>query len=142
MIAAMIAVNVVYSSFIEYVDLEILTPPDLEDQKELLGTGFNRILNIGVIVLWGPFSEELFFRGFLLAGLIPVIGVVRGMIVSSAIFAAAHILISTFVPIFFLGVLLSWLFIHTKSVWPPFIAHAIWNLLVTLSSIYLIDQDG
>jgi membrane protease YdiL (CAAX protease family) len=81
-----------------------------------------------VVVVWGPFAEEVFFRGFLLAALLPALGPTRAAAVSSAIFAGAHLTLSTMMPIFVTGMLLSWLYLRSRSIWPPFMAHAVQNL--------------
>jgi uncharacterized protein len=55
----------------------------------------------GVII--APFVEESFFRGFLFAGFRQRYGYQKAAILSSAIFAAAHLQISVLVPTFLLG---------------------------------------
>ena len=38
-------------------------------------------------------------------------------------------------PIFFAGLLLSWLYLKTGSIWPSFVAHALQNL-IAVSMVY------
>ena len=118
----------VYSTIVVAVGGSSFLPPPLPEG--VLGDGLSRILSILVIVLWGPFVEEVFFRGFLLATLVVPLGAVRGALLSSAIFAAAHILVGAMIPIFITGLLLSWLYLRTRSIWPPFLMHAAQNLIV------------
>ena len=113
--------------------IDFLVPQPIPEG--LLGQGLSRAMNMLVITVWGPFTEELFFRGFLLAALIPPLGGVRAAIVSSAVFAAGHLMISTAVPIFVTGMLLSWLYIRSRSIWPSVTAHAAQNLVVVLSAM-------
>lgn len=136
-VIVMFLVSAIYGIVVQSLEIDILTQPSLEDQGDILGTGINLYLNGLVAVIWGPFTEELFFRGFLLAGLLVVLDKSKAVIVSALVFASAHVLLSTLVPIFLLGVILAWLFVRTRSVWPPFVAHSVWNLIVTLGALYI-----
>lgn len=136
----MISATVVYSLMVRASGIDILTPPSLEERGVILGEGLRQIANIGVIVLWGPFAEEILFRGFILAGLISWLGEVRAAVISAALFAAAHIEISSMIPIFILGIILAWLYLRTRSLWPPIIAHSLWNILVVF--ITLLIESG
>jgi membrane protease YdiL (CAAX protease family) len=117
----------IYSATVIAMGVELLEPTPLPEG--VLGHGFERLLNTLIIVLWGPFTEEVFFRGFLLAALIPAFGAIRAVVISSLIFAAAHMMLSTMLPLFVTGLLLSWLYVKTRSIWPPLTAHAAQNLL-------------
>ena len=117
----------IYSVTVTGIGVEILEPTPIPE--DVLGHGFSRLLNTLIIVLWAPFTEEVFFRGFLLAALIPAFGAVRAVVISSLIFAAAHMMLSTMIPLFVTGLLLSWLYVKTRSIWPPLTAHAAQNLL-------------
>ena len=118
----------VYSAIVVAVGGSSFLPPPLPEG--VLGDGLSRLLSILVVVLWGPFVEEVFFRGFLLAALAGPLGAMRAAVLSSAIFAAAHILVGAMIPILITGLLLSWLYLRTRSIWPPFMMHAAQNLIV------------
>ena len=117
-----------YALIVRALDLEFLEPPGVPE--DLLGEGFSRMLNTLVIAFWAPFAEEVFFRGFLLGALVWRVGPMRAALISSAIFAAAHVSIGTMIPIFVIGMLLSWLYLKTRSLWPPLTAHMAQNLIV------------
>ncbi|MCH7746391.1 MAG: CPBP family intramembrane metalloprotease [Chloroflexi bacterium] len=117
----------IYVTIVDALGADSLLPPPIPD--EVLGDGFQRLVSTLVIGLWVPFTEEVFFRGFVLAGLIVPLGATRAAVVSSIIFAAAHLTLGTLVPIFVTGMLLAWLYLRTRSIWPPIIAHAAQNLL-------------
>jgi membrane protease YdiL (CAAX protease family) len=116
-----------YGATVESLGIELLTPRPME--SGILGHGFARGINALSIVAWVPFVEEVFFRGFLMAALVEPLGALRAAVVSSLIFAAGHLMLSAMIPFFFTGLLLSWLYIRTGSVWPPMAAHAAQNLL-------------
>ena len=70
-----------------------------------------------VLVVIGPFAEELYFRGALTAALAPRAGVFTPF-ATGALFAAAHLELRAFAALFILGVLLAWLYARTRSILP------------------------
>jgi membrane protease YdiL (CAAX protease family) len=61
-------------------------------------------------------------------------GIIGGVLFSAAVFAVAHFMIATIIPIFIIGVMFALLYARTRSLWMPISAHAIQNLLaLTLS---------
>lgn len=129
----------VYAAIVLVLGLDFLLPS--QDIDEILGSGIWRALNFAMVGSAAPFAEELFFRGFLLAALMRVMGGARAILVSAAIFAIVHIDIGAMLPIFVTGALLGWLYIRSGSIWPPTLAHAAQNILAmtfanqTISSI-------
>ena len=82
-----------------------------------------------VVVLLVPLAEEVFFRGFMLSGLVGRLGTVGAAIVSSLVFALFHIDPKMMLPIFVTGLLFAWLYNRTGSVWSCSAAHAMQNAL-------------
>ena len=124
----------VYAIIVTTLGIEWLQPQSpLSD--ELLGQGPSRALSIGILVALGPAVEEVFFRGFLLAALVHSIGTVPGIAAASAVFAVAHGDISVVLPVFFSGVVLSWLYVQTGSLWPAFLAHSAQNSLAVAVAV-------
>lgn len=78
-------------------------------------------------VVFAPFVEEIFFRGFLFQGFRQKYGWVSAMLLSSAIFAAAHLDLASLIPTFILGLLLAYLFHRSNSIWPGIILHFLVN---------------
>ncbi len=123
-----LAFAILYGVVMKAVGFDSLEPPVIPSTA--LGEGAYRIVNIGVIGIVGPLAEEVFYRGFLLAALVCALGPFRGVVVGSAIFALSHAVVSVMLPVFVSGLLLSWLYLKTRSLWPPFVAHAAQNLIV------------
>ena len=121
----------VYALAMKALGIDMLVPnQNLEEIGAL--DGFARVPTFAIVGLLAPFGEEVFFRGFLLAALVPIIGGLRGALVSSAIFSVAHLNVGTLFPIFAMGMLLAWLYLRTGSIWPAFVAHAAQNLLALI----------
>ena len=132
---ASLGAGAVYVSVVSALGLDMLLPPRLP--HEVLGEGPARLLSIAGVGLAGPLIEEVFFRGFLLAALVQPLGPFRAAVVASAVFAAAHASLAVVLPLFFTGLLLSWLYLRTGSLWPPFAAHAAQNLLALAATLAL-----
>src|SRR5215211_4388373 len=92
---------------------------------------------VGAIL--APLVEEIFFRGFLFQGLRAKYGWISGMLISSAIFAAAHLDLASLIPTFILGSLLAYLYHRSNSVWPGVILHMAVNTFGLLS-VYVLTQ--
>lgn len=86
-----------------------------------------------------PLVEEIFFRGFLFQGLRARYGWIAGMLISSGVFAIAHLDPASLIPTFILGSLLAFLYHRSNSVWPGVILHTLVNTF-GLVSVYLLTQ--
>ena len=111
----------------------LVLKPDQEDIGGDLGVGNPSIviavLAVLMIALLAPVAEELFFRGFVFAGLRTRWSLWPAAITSGLIFGLVHAStgITTVVPLAALGVALCWLYDRTGSLWPCVIAHMINN---------------
>ena len=82
------------------------------------------------VALLGPVMEEVLFRGFAFAGLKKRFGVLGGACVSSAAFAAMHMNWAVFVPVFVLGMILTYLYEHSGSLVPSITLHILHNVVM------------
>jgi len=120
-----LAFNVVYVALVTLFGIDSLLPKELD-----LGLGGPWwIAAVAMIVFWGPFTEELFFRGFVFAGLVGRWGAVAAGIVSALLFGVGHGTVGVLLPAFFTGLLLAALYYRTHSLWACFAAHATQNAL-------------
>ncbi|GJQ52954.1 MAG: hypothetical protein HKUEN02_18010 [Anaerolineaceae bacterium] len=78
-------------------------------------------------VIVAPFVEEMFFRGFLFQGFRQRYGWVAALLLSSGIFAAAHLDPVSFIPTFVLGAVLGYVYHRSNSLWPSIILHFLNN---------------
>ena len=89
-------------------------------------------------VVIAPLAEEFLYRGILLMTLVRHVGVIPGLVVSSAVFAAAHFTAEpqALLPLFFLGMALGYVAYRTRSLVAPIIAHALFNGLMIAGTFF------
>ena len=102
---------------------------------------FDRLTSLSVIasIIFIPITEELFFRNYILSGLMKNYNPTKAIILSSLLFASIHIpLVSLFYEFMdfsfnhayitmFGGLISGILFYKTKSIIPSIIFHTFWN---------------
>lgn len=96
-----------------------------------------RILLALLVVCVAPFVEELVFRGVLLSGLASRMHVGWAIVVTAIIFGCAHLPDFRFawypVPaLVLLGLVLGWLRVRTRSLWPSITLHATNNFVAVI----------
>lgn len=85
--------------------------------------------------LFGPFTEEILFRGFLQPALRATLGVRKAILLSAFLFALVHLNPYVFLQIFLLGLLLAYLFEKTGTLLSPIFVHMFHN---TITLTYLL----
>jgi membrane protease YdiL (CAAX protease family) len=85
---------------------------------------FTFYLTLGVLA---PICEESLFRGFLYTSLRQYWGILPCLLLTGGLFAAVHMDMGGFLPLFVLGFLFGYVLERTKSVVPSMIAHGLWN---------------
>jgi len=80
-----------------------------------------------------PIKEEMFFRGLIYPPLRQVLGRGKGILLTGLFFASLHLEIIRFLPLFIGGVVLTWLYERSSSIWPAIVAHGTWNILMALA---------
>jgi membrane protease YdiL (CAAX protease family) len=103
-----------------------LVPPPL---PEALNDGELRWLTFIVVVLVGPFVEEVFFRGFVFAGLLRRFGLPVAVLLSAFVFAAAHMDVAVAGPAFLSGSAFALIYWRTGALWPLVMAHSAQNAI-------------
>ncbi len=87
------------------------------------------------LVVLGPVSEEVFFRGYVLRFLSPEVGYPAALIVSSSLFAVTHFNPSGFLVYLIIGCVLGYLQQRSGRLVSPIVAHVVYNALAfTFSS--------
>ncbi len=94
------------------------------------------LLLVGGAVI-APVVEELFFRGFVFAGLRQKYGWQKSAFISAALFALLHLTPTAIIPIFVLGYIFAYLYYRSDSIWPAILMHVLTNTLA-LGAAYLV----
>ncbi len=94
-------------------------------------------LLLGGIV--APFAEEVFFRGYLYAGLRELWGRGWALFVSSLAFAALHFTPGVLPPIFLIGLILAYIYERADSLWPSIALHSAINTIAFVGA-YLVER--
>ena len=115
--------------------VDSLVPPDTA-QKALDEAGGSIIVTIVLVGILGPIAEEIFFRGYVLPGLVKKFGVGWSLLISSLVFGLFHIDPGAIVPTFALGLALGWVYLKTGSIWPAMFAHGLHNTVAVLIAKY------
>ena len=124
-----------YAFIVTGLGYDFLIPEPLP--IELAGDGALMLISVLALGLWVPFVEEVFFRGFLFAGLAARYGLYAGAAASAFIFALVHFSFATMIPIFVTGILFGLVYHVTRSIWIPIIAHSAQNILALMASRYV-----
>jgi membrane protease YdiL (CAAX protease family) len=85
-----------------------------------------------ITVIVAPVTEEIFFRGFVFAGLRSRYNWHVAALISAALAAIAHVEIAFFVPIFVLGYLFAFLYQKSNSLWPGLMVHMFLSALALI----------
>ncbi|MEA5465513.1 CPBP family intramembrane glutamic endopeptidase [Leptothoe sp. PORK10 BA2] len=84
-----------------------------------------------------PVFEEILFRGFLLPSLTRYMPVWGAILLSSFIFASAHLSLSEVIPLTLLGAILAWVYTRSRNLLAPMLIHSLWNS-ATLVGLFLL----
>ena len=102
-----------------------LSPVDTRTFDAMAHDGFA----VFIIVVVGPFVEELFFRAGMFRLLHKKIGVIQAMVISSLLFAIVHGNLAQGIPAFVIGMALALLYFRSDDLRLCFPAHAANNAL-------------
>jgi uncharacterized protein len=121
-----------------YVPLSYVAPRFIERLLRSAGSMFEAHtigqwwLLVLMAVVAAPIVEEIFFRGFLLHRWARRWGTPGGVVASSALFAVLH---GEWVGHFVFGVAMAALYLRTRRLWIPILAHALNNAIVALFAL-------
>lgn len=105
-------------------------PPNLQDIALLLSgdnPGWVRCLIFVFAIAVAPAFEECLFRGIVLPMAVRQFGLGTGIFLTALVFAAIHMHLASFVPLFIIASGLSLAYLYTQSLWVPIIMHGLFN---------------
>lgn len=110
--------------------------PEQEDVTDQLGYGESALANVVVAALVigvAPLTEEIFFRGFMFAGLRRRLPFLAAGVLSAGVWGLFHYTgpgtWGVVLQLAAFGVILAWLYERTGSLWPPIAVHALNNAI-------------
>jgi membrane protease YdiL (CAAX protease family) len=128
-------VLMIWSQVLIWVEADWLAPPNTAMQA-LDETGGRIFITMFLVSVAGPIAEEIFFRGFMISGLIRRFGIRHSLFISSFFFGLFHIDPGAIVPAFVLGLALGWVYLKARSIWPVIFAHSLHNTVAILVAKY------
>ncbi len=124
--------------------LSPLLSPEQEDvTKEIGGDSGSALATIAagfLIIVVAPVSEEVFFRGFMYAGLRRSLPVAVAALISAAFWGSLHLSggnVGVAIQLAVFGVILALLYERSGSLWATIFAHALNN---TVAFLYLVNN--
>lgn len=111
--------------------------------ESILKTSSSKILivNLIIVALLPAIGEEWLFRGVLLKLFKQITGNYHWAIfITAFLFAALHLQFLSFLPRFMLGILLGYMFVLTRNLWIPIVAHFVNNASSVI--IFYLHHNG
>ena len=133
------AVVWLYVGIVEVAGVEDLEPVSSIDNDAIYASVSLVVLTGILVVLVAPIAEEIFYRGFLFAGLGRRFGVVAGALGSSVLFAAVHFDPGSLIPFAVVGVVFALVYWRSRSLNGAILAHGLFN---AISFVVLIFDRG
>ncbi|MDO6495814.1 MULTISPECIES: CPBP family intramembrane glutamic endopeptidase [unclassified Cellulophaga] len=101
--------------------------------------------NIGIndfviSIFIAPFLEELLFRRIIFTKLLEIHSSLKAILLTSFLFAVMHSDLNGLLGYFFMGIIFSYLYKITKSLWLNIIMHMLFNLFANLTLIKIFES--
>jgi membrane protease YdiL (CAAX protease family) len=134
----------IYGVIIEIFDIDWLRS-ERDDQipNEVLDSAALMVIAGIVTIAFAPVCEEIFFRGFVMPGMLRAWGVTAAIVVSGLVFSAAHIgpnIHKTLVPIFIIGAVFGFAYWRSGNILTTILAHLIFNA-ISFAALAASDPD-
>jgi len=135
------SVVVLYGLIIELLGFDFLQPdPQISD--DIFNETWVVVLMGLAVVIGAPFSEELFFRGFIYGGLRRSMATPLPALMTGSLFSLAHLQFGLIVPFTLIGAVLSLVYERTGSIWMSIALHFVFNALSFLALVLVPDARG
>ena len=114
--------------------------PVPEEFIEMMDSVDSNVLGLLAAVIVAPLTEEFFFRGLILRGLINNYSIRYSIIISAFLFGAMHMNIWQMIPAILLGLYFGWVYLLSGNIWVVLILHAVQNIssyLLEMKEVYI-----
>ena len=129
-IVAIWVIGAALNPFLEAGEEQGLVPDDWDSSR---AAPF--VANFLVVAVVAPVVEELTYRGLGFAAVRQFFGGAVAVVVTGVAFGLAHGLVIALPVLTIFGLILGWLRLRTKSLYPPIILHAIFNGTALLAAV-------
>ena len=123
---------IAYAAVLSAVGADAASPQQ-EDLEPIFQSRVILPLTGFAVLVMAPLAEEVFFRGFIFAGLVRPFGVAGAMVASGVLFGVFHITsadtLGVVLPFSLIGMLFAWLYYRSGSLWPNIAAHFLFNVV-------------
>lgn len=105
-------------------------------------SGLNLYLTAFLIGFAPAFGEELLFRRYLFDGLLKHSGLGKALVISSLLFAVAHMSFAGIIQYFLIGLLIAMVYFHTRNILLAMLIHFLNNFLAVLALEFAPEAAG
>jgi sodium transport system permease protein len=118
------------------------SPGELEALRNVLFPPHHRplVVTLALFALTPAICEEVFFRGAVLRGLRSGLRPWTAIVTCAVMFGFFHVDVSRLLPTTLLGLMLSWIALRTRSLWPSVLAHFLNNAFVVVLAAFGFDR--
>jgi membrane protease YdiL (CAAX protease family) len=143
-VVAAFVLAAIYGVIIDIFDIDWLRS-ERDDQipNEVLDSAILLVIAGIVTIAFAPVCEEIFFRGFVMPGMLRAWGVAAAVVISGLVFSAAHIgpnIHKTLVPIFIIGAVFGFAYYRSGNILTTILAHLIFNA-ISFAALAASDPD-
>ncbi|MFA4814607.1 MAG: type II CAAX endopeptidase family protein [Candidatus Gracilibacteria bacterium] len=133
-----LAVSFIFATILYYAGLSLPGYQEQESYLPLFGyDAFGLTIAFLIVSIFAPLIEELFFRGFIYRTFTKTWPLWLASILTATLFALIHFQLQTFIPLFFLGLILNYTYQRTGSLWTSVAFHSLNNTIALAFDIYL-----
>lgn len=122
----LLALNFAYSALIRFLS----GAEDFSFYKFFSDAGYPPAVAVMVVCVGPAIIEEVGFRGLVLPWLLNAFGPWKALVFSSGLFMVLHFNILGALYLFLVGMLLGWVWLRTRSLYPPMVIHFLHNFMV------------
>ncbi|MBM7553261.1 CPBP family intramembrane glutamic endopeptidase [Thalassobacillus pellis] len=115
--------------------------PGSQNTQELMEFARLSPLFILVMVLFAPILEEIIFRKIIFGSIYKRTNFIIAVIVSALAFAASHFDFTHMIVYMAMGIVFAYLYVKTKSIITPIIAHMAMNTVVVIGQYSMSEED-
>lgn len=108
----------------------------------LFASNDEHLARLVMFVILAPLAEEFLCRGWLLPAAAARWGPWPAVALTSLVFAGMHLNPWQFFYAAWMGLLLGWVWLRTRSVWPCVLGHAVNNTMAWIISVWTPDAPG